>query len=385
MKTKSKRGPKPLVLCVDDEPGILEGVELHLRRRFRVRTALGGDAGLQVLDEEPQCCVVMSDMRMPKMNGAEFLTKARTVAPNATRMLLTGQTDIDSAIAAVNEGQIFRFLTKPCPPDRLLATFEAAMEQHRLVTAEKELLEKTVHGSVKALTGVLGLTHPLSFGRSVRLQQYVGEMCEELSVEPRWPVEIAAMVLQLGSVTLSESLAEKVYYGRELSKPEQELVDQGPSSVRTLLGNIPRLEPVMEILEAIEARPRDVAPRLKRSVNMLRIALDFDVLTARGLAADDAVATLRNRGKTYPRKLLDALALHRASEESRDVREVPIAAVREGMVFAEDVHTAGGVLLVARGFEITAGFVTKARGFRPGYVAEPVRVLAPECAEAVAS
>ncbi len=222
---------------------------------------------------------------------------------------------------------------------------------------------------------MLGLTHPLAFGRSTRLQQYVGEMCEEIELEVRWPVEIAAMVSQLGSITLPESVAEKVYYGHELSKPEQELVEEGPQSIQELLGNIPRLEPVMELLLATVARARDVAPKHRQPVGMLKIALDFDVLIARGLSPDDAVATLRSRGKQYPQSLVEALARRQGSQDTDEIRELPISAVRQGMVFAEDVRTEQGILLVARGFEITAGFVLKARGFRPGYVKEPVRVV----------
>ncbi len=377
MKRLTNQRPKPVVLCVDDEPGVLEGLELHLRRRFQIRTAPSGAGGLDVLREEPQCCVVMSDMRMPNMNGAEFLTQARALAPQATRLLLTGQTDIESAIAAVNDGQIFRFLTKPCPPEQLLSTFDSALEQHRLVTAEKELLEQTLYGSVKALTGILGLTRPLTFGRSVRLRQYVAELCDETGFEPRWPVEIAAMVLQLGSVALSESLAEKVHYGRELSKPEQELVDQGPASVLALLGNIPRLEPVIEILKGMELRPESLDASLRWPVRMLKVALEFDILTQRGLSDHDALAALRGRGAGISNKLVGALAVRRGASKDRDVRELPISAVREGMVFAEDVRTKNGVLLVPRGFEVTAAFVAKARGFRRDYVVEPVRVVNP--------
>ena len=373
---KSKQEPKkPMVLCVDDEPGVLEGLELHLRRRFRVRTAPGGAEGLRILAEEPECCVIVSDMRMPNMNGAEFLTLARDAAPEATRLLLTGQTDIESAVAAINEGQIFRFLTKPCPPEQLLSVFDSAMEQHRLVNAERELLEKTVYGSVKALTGVLGLTRPLSFGRSMRLPQYVAEMCNEVGYEPRWAVEIAAMVMQLGSVALPEAVAEKVYYGRELSHAEQVLVDQCPDAVRALLGNIPRLEPVMSILDAMQSELDKLPAGLRRPARILQVAMEFDLLIARGMSAADAISALRGRGKAVSQKLVEALALHHGADEMRDVFELPIASVREGMIFAEDVRTTNGVLLVARGFEITAAFVAKARAFGRGYIVEPMRVL----------
>src|SRR5277367_4732835 len=125
---------KPRVLCVDDEPNVLEGLTLTLRRRYEVRTAPGGAEGLELLGRDGPFAVVLSDMRMPGMDGAAFLARARQVAPDAVRLVLTGQAEVESAIAAVNEGQLFRFLTKPCPPTTLVAAFDAAAEQYRLVT-----------------------------------------------------------------------------------------------------------------------------------------------------------------------------------------------------------------------------------------------------------
>src|SRR5262245_27108832 len=101
---------RPKILCVDDEPNVLEGLSMHLRRGHEVLTATSGRAGLDLLRDNPSIAVVISDMRMPQMDGATFLATARHIAPNAVRMLLTGQTEMESAISAVNDGQIFRFL-----------------------------------------------------------------------------------------------------------------------------------------------------------------------------------------------------------------------------------------------------------------------------------
>ena len=119
---------KPPILCVDDEPAVLEGMRDNLRRTFRVTTAGSGAEGLELLTEQ-QFAVVLSDMRMPEMDGAQFLTRARQIAPDTTRMLLTGYADIESAISAVNDGQVFRFLTKPCSQDRLVSSLAAGAGQ----------------------------------------------------------------------------------------------------------------------------------------------------------------------------------------------------------------------------------------------------------------
>ncbi len=101
------------VLCVDDDEALLEGLELQLTFDHEVRTASSGAQGLALLGAHPDCAVIISDMRMPGMNGVEFLAATRVVAPDATRILLTGSSDLDNAISAINSGGVYRFLTKP--------------------------------------------------------------------------------------------------------------------------------------------------------------------------------------------------------------------------------------------------------------------------------
>lgn len=122
------------MLCVDDEPHVLEGLRDSLRRSFDVHVAQCGTDALALLEQDPDgYAVVISDMRMPGMSGAAFLSQARRVAPNAVRLLLTGHADFDAAIVAVNDGQLFRFLTKPCSREELLRACAAALGQHRLL------------------------------------------------------------------------------------------------------------------------------------------------------------------------------------------------------------------------------------------------------------
>src|SRR5919204_5183234 len=141
---------KPRILCVDDEPAVLDGLSLHLRRRYEVFTATGGAEALASIEKNGPFAVVVSDMRMPGMNGAEFLARTREISPHTTRILLTGHADFDAALAAVNQGQIFRFLTKPCAPQLMLQAVEAGAEQNRLPPPQRGLLEQTLPRSLKA-------------------------------------------------------------------------------------------------------------------------------------------------------------------------------------------------------------------------------------------
>ena len=149
---------KPRVLCVDDDPQLLDGLRNVLRRRFDVTTAPGGREGLQSLAQSGPFTVVVSDFRMPEMNGAEFLRCVRDIAPDTVRILLTGQASWEDTISAVNEGYIFRFLGKPCPPPVLLKALDGAVEQARLVTRDRELLES----KLDAMSGHLLRTERLA-------------------------------------------------------------------------------------------------------------------------------------------------------------------------------------------------------------------------------
>jgi response regulator RpfG family c-di-GMP phosphodiesterase len=368
---------KVKILCVDDEPYVLEGMLANLGRKYEVQTATSGAAALQLLTEDPGRAVIISDMRMPAMDGATFLAKARVLAPDAVRVLLTGQADVESAISAVNEGQIFRFLTKPCSPPNLLAAIATAVEQHQLITAQRVLLEQTLHGSIRALTEVLSLTNPTAFGRATRIKQLVSQLAEHLELRERWQVEIAAMLSQLGHITLPPETAEKAYYGNPLTKEEQRLMDNLPSVTEQLLGGIPRLETVRGILSDY-ARPHrgSEKPNIHHDVQyagaqLLRIAVDFDALEAHGALALDKITA---RPEHYDPAALAALVAVRGQSSSDSVRDVSLSQLVAGMVLAEDVKLSNGVLLAARGHEVTDRFLERMRNSGKGALTDQYRI-----------
>jgi response regulator RpfG family c-di-GMP phosphodiesterase len=371
---------KPRVLCVDDEPLVLQGLRRNLRR-FEVVIADGGPAALRIMQEEAPFAVIVSDMRMPVMNGAEFLARAREQAPESVRVLLTGHADLDSALAAVNQGQIYRFLTKPCPPEVLTATLEAGAEQFRLIHSERELLGQTLTGAVKALSEILALSNPTAFGRASRVHRTVATLCARLKVPERWAIEVAAQLSQIGSIQLPAAVAEKLYFGQALTPAEQLQADRGPALADQLLANIPRLEPVREMLAA-QARRYDgtdgTSPERGEAIplgaRMLKVATDLDTLEATGLSSPEAVAVLQARLGTYDPRLLEALEAEVSTRTSTSIQDLPLADVKPGMQLAEDLRSRAGVLLVARGFVVSQGLLMKLQNLSPG-PKEPIRVV----------
>lgn len=372
---------RPKILCVDDERHVLDGIAVNLRKDCEVIAAGSGAEAMQILEAEPAIVVVMSDMRMPGMDGATVLARARAMRPEVPRILLTGQADIASAIAAVNNGQLFRFLTKPCTKDQLQSTILAAIKQHQLVTAERVLLESTLHGSVAALVDILAMTNPAAFGRANRIKARVVAMVDALELAPRWQVEIAALLQPIGYVVLPAATVDKLCGGRALTEDEQRMVARVPSVTDQLLAHIPRLEQVREILSGAgqpTAAPAKAASFVELASEVLRIASELDDHELRGGAIADGVELARGRKGAYSEAVLAAAGYLVGDARPRfEIREIELSELRKGMVLAEDVRLANGTLLIARGYEVTAGFIERLRNFASGAVRGPLRVSVP--------
>jgi response regulator RpfG family c-di-GMP phosphodiesterase len=367
------------ILCVDDEPRIVDGLALQLRREYQVLAANGGNSALQVLKDKGAPAVIVSDMRMPGMDGATLLKHVKQLYPETTRILLTGETGRDAAIAAVNEGQIFRFLTKPCPPDQLRAAIEAGVAHHRLLVAEKVLLQETLIGCIKALVDILAITNAVAFGRATRVKRLATELAALLGVPNFWQLEAAAMLSQIGYISLPVELMEKLYYGKRLTPEERALADAAPAVAQKLLGHIPRLEPVMEILAACLQTNNDLPDGLTRlGAHILSLVLEFDAQIAQGHSAESSVSALRAQSGRFDNKLLENLeSLVGLGAGTPEVNEVMVGRLTPGMVFMNDLFTQVGTLLVPKGFEVTETFLERARNFGPGILQEKVRVMAP--------
>jgi len=136
----ARRGDHPPygILIVDDEPAILESLELTLRADYRVHTAASGEAGLEILERE-EIALVIADQVMPSMSGVEFLEKAIDRNPSAIRMMLTGYADIGSLALAINEGRIYRYIQKPWEPDEVRLNVKRALESYGLATENVQL------------------------------------------------------------------------------------------------------------------------------------------------------------------------------------------------------------------------------------------------------
>jgi response regulator RpfG family c-di-GMP phosphodiesterase len=367
---------------VDDDAALLDGLKLHLRRQFDVVTATTPQQALSLLQSRGPFAAVLSDLGMPEMDGAEFLRRAREVAPDTVRLLLTGQNEAESAIAAVNEGQIFRFLLKPCRPAVLLDAVQKAVEQYQLLNAERVLLDQTLRGCVNALTDVLAVSQPLAFGRACRVRHHIRQLLVVLKPRDSWQIEIAAMLSQIGMLTLPPTVVEKLYYGLPLSTEEQTMVARLSHTSERMLRSIPRLDNVRSIFLRQHERYSSLAADqnanevVRLGAALLRMVMDFDVLEAQGSTVQHAIAELRQRAGCYDAKLLHEFE-NLLSAEQRGSLDVPLEGLAVGMTFAADVQSSLGALLFARGHEITEAVYERIRNLPRESLPASVKIYRP--------
>lgn len=371
------------ILLVDDEPHVLEGWKRQLRNKLVVETATSGRDGLALLGTAGPFAVVVSDMRMPGMDGAAFLEQVRKQSPDTVRMILSGQAELSSTIAAVNLGQIFRFLTKPCARDELFAALEAALEQYRLIIARRELLEQTLRGTVQVLTEILGLTNPSAHRRASRIERRVRDLCAALGVPMQWQLQLATMLSQIGCITLPEEILSRIYAGQALSDEASAIYASHPRLAGRLLGGIPRLETVAAIvarqLEDFDCSglPDDVADWDVETLGavIIRLATDLDNLSSSGMPRDRIVPALMRGKRELPARLRAALESLDLGAAKAEKLMVNIAGLHVGMVLDQDLLSASGIRLVPKGQEITSSILVRLRSIaeRVG-VAEPIRV-----------
>lgn len=372
------------VLFVDDEANILAGFKRQLHKYFSMDTALGPEEGLRMLRTRGPFAVVVSDLRMPVMDGIEFLAKVRESYPDTVRLVLSGHADLQTAIKAVNEGNIFRFLTKPCHPDTLSKVLTTSIQQYRLITAEKELLEKTLKGSIKIMTELLSLANPEAFGRSSRIKRYAVEVATFMGITDFWQLETAAMLSQVGFVILPQETLDKLYRGEKLEGEEQQIFDMHPVITAELLKNIPRLEEIAHIIEYQEkhfdgtGKPRDSLKggKIPLGSRILKAVLDLDMLNAAGISEKDALAQMEKRKGVYDPAVLQAMRMALGVDRSYEVMNVGVRKLKQGMILGQDVRTDKGKLLISRGQEVSQPLIERLKNIAEiTRIKEPIQVF----------
>jgi len=369
------------ILIVDDDENLLLSFERNFRRSYTVLTAMSGKEGLQKIIDNKKIALVISDMNMPEMDGIEFLSKVKKINPTITRIMLTGKADLNVAIQAVNEGSIFRFLTKPTTPEALERIINDGLEQNRLINSEKVLLNQTLNGSLDILNEVLGLTNPVAFGRSSRIKKIVTHILSKVDLENTWQYELAATFCLIGYISIPQPIQDKIYKNIELDKAESELVDKTPQIAYDLIKRIPRFEAIAEMI-LNQNKPyyqynNAAEDPVSIGGQVLKLAKDLDGLITSGMQQDEIkLKMIHDAEHLYNPHLTVTLLDYFVDVDYYEHLALQVSELKVGMILDQDVFSSAGALLLVKGQEVTDTVLPRIINFqRYVGILQPIRIL----------
>ncbi|MBB6520336.1 HD domain-containing phosphohydrolase [Pseudoteredinibacter isoporae] len=364
---------KHSVLLVDDEPNVLRAFRRNLREEFDVHVAESGPKGLEALDSEVSFSVIVSDMQMPDMNGIEFLEKSKDVQPNAVRVMLTGNADQQTAIDAINQGNIFRFINKPSTPQFVSETLHAAIQQYKLTTLEDDLLENTLRSSIEALSETLALASPEIFGRTSRLKDHVTRCVKLLGVKDTWRYEALSMLCLVGLVSMPDEAIKAINQGQRLDANYVQMYNHHPELAHQLISKIPRMEDVANSIRyqnknfngsgfpdiEMDGSNIPVASRL------LKVIIDFDHYESLFGNSDIAMKKLEAKsGILYDPKLIELFKKSLKFITHTGEKLINISELDTSMTLARDVETEAGTLLLSKGIKTSDAVISRLNSFQ---------------------
>ncbi len=407
--------PPPTILCVDDEANILSSLRRLFRPAgYRVLVAEGGAAGLEMLEaEQGEVDLVISDMRMPAMDGAHFLAEVRQRWPGILRILLTGYADIESTIAAINEGQIYRYISKPWNDGEVLLTVREALERQALLhetarlealTARQneelkvlnagleekvrerteelrlahERLKRSFFTSIQVFANLIELRGGSMAGHSRRVADLARRIAAGLGLDGRQcnDVFLAGLLHDIGKIGLPDALLAKP--PAKMSGEELGVWRKHPAKGEQALMALEELRGAAHLIRSHHERfdgqgyPDGLAGMaIPQGARILALANEYDghlqgTLTGKRLNEDDAKqAIVQGRGKRYDPAVVDAFLsiVGAPPEPPADEIAVTPADLKPGMFLARDLISPEGVLLLATDYMLDEKLIRQIRDY----------------------
>ncbi|WP_031485178.1 HD domain-containing phosphohydrolase, partial [Maridesulfovibrio frigidus] len=377
---------KARILLVDDEPNVLSSLKRQLRGAYEVDTESDPAMALVSLQSAKPYAAIVSDYRMPKMNGIEFLKGVKRIRPDTTRLMLTGYADLENAMRAVNDGHVFRFLTKPCDKETLLESLKEAVKQYELVTGKRILLERTLKGSVELLSEITALVNPEAGARINRARRYVKYLAKKKGANDLWRYDIATMLSQLGTLILPPDTLDDLLSGKELTAEQEQMFEMHPVIAKSLVAKLPRMEAIAEMiayqLKGFDGSgtPRDAlkGERIPLGGRVLRIALDYDLYLNVEENASAAFRRLEDQAELYDPELLYYLEGLLGVEAHYEVKKLYKGDLHPGMILYDDILSNQGALLLRKSLELDKDKIDRIIMFAEKVgIREPIDVLVP--------
>ncbi|MFH1626147.1 MAG: HD domain-containing phosphohydrolase [Pseudomonadota bacterium] len=397
------------LLFVDDEEKILHSLtRLFRKENYEVFTTTSAREGLETVVEH-EISLVLSDQRMPEMTGTEFLRQVKRKSPDTIRVILTGCTDMAAAVQAINEGEVYRFITKPWDDLELKIIVSHAVKQYELVKENRELtfltkkqntelrdlnrnleqkvrdrtqeieeknkeLKKNFFDAIKVFVGLLELYNPELGGHSKRvaaISDSIARRCKlgETDVEL---VEVSALLHDIGFIGVPENILNRD--PSELTPPEKTLVTKHPILGQSAIASIENLREAGLVIRSHHERfdgkgyPDGLKDKeIPLGARIIAVASAYDELVnENGFSKEDALSHLKKQsGYDFdPEVVFKLLDLLKSFEvPSRLEVGIPLHELKEGMVLSRNLYTGGGRLLLARKEPIKEAYIEKIMSF----------------------
>jgi response regulator RpfG family c-di-GMP phosphodiesterase len=418
MTTPESDTPATL-LFVDDEANILSALKRLFRPKgYRVLTAEGGAEALEILEKE-NIDLVVSDMRMPEMDGAQLLERVRQRWPDTVRILLTGYADVSSTIDAINKGQILRYVAKPWEDNDLLLTVQQAIERKQLqrekarlealtikqnqelrflnegledivrartqelqqtmafLESANERLKKSLVMTVRVFANLIELRHPILAGHSRRVADQSRALAVKMGMKDAevQDVMLAGFLHDIGKIGFPDSLLDKSF--ASLTDEERRQVVKHPATGQNALMALENLAGAAKLIRGHHERfdgqgfPDHLSGlSIPLGARILAVVNDYDAaqlgtLFSKKLGAQEAATFIQEaRGKRYDPGVVDAflemLGVARLPETEQSLRAGQLL---PGMVLTQDVMTPEGLLLLARDTVLDQDLIAQLRAF----------------------
>ncbi|GAA4945860.1 response regulator [Actinoplanes utahensis] len=372
---------KPVLLLVDDDEVVLETLSIQLGRDHRLLFAGDAEKALELLAANDDVAAVVSDVRMPGMDGVQLLGKVQTDYPDVMRILHSGHGDMNTVIAAINSGGVYRYLPKPAGRADILDAVKKAVSKHDHAMAERRMVDTTLKTSMQALFGILELSSPVGFARAGRIRALVGELTHALELDGLWEIEVAAMASQVGAVTVPPEVMRKLAEGAGLTPDEQAVVNAMPASVLPLIKDIPMIDDVIDTIRGLAGERPPAggwSPVVEGAISVVRTAIEYDTAFARSNSATTAVAALARADRCAPHVLAALRQIKGVqSPEAGSTQAYTIAELQVGMRLAQDVTATNGLVLISSGTVMTEAMLDRLANFNRALgLVEPVLTAA---------
>lgn len=358
------------ILLIDDEPNVLNAFKRRLGSKYEVFASTSGSDALKIIKEHPEIAAVVSDMQMPGMNGTEILKEIAKKNPDCIRIMLTGMPDQKTAAQAINDGAVFRFLTKPCSLDDLEVALQYAIDHRRLLRHEKELLKNTLGGIIKLVSELISGIDPLGAEKADQTRRIIKEICKAKEVQSL-ELELAPLFGNLGKLSLPLELLYKLTSNEELSIVEKKTANLSYSTSARLIRGIPRLDKIATIIECAHG---DMEPpeNLKQLVQIYKLANKLLDIAQPGSSETLSLKelTLRSLGQLNNQEqelikfsLSQEDVVKPVVDESVSGYLVSFSELCPGQMLMTDILDKSGKLLLKRGFMLSRATIERIKTY----------------------